>query len=50
MVYKSILDFIGNNLFHEFDFKLSLKEINLEYDVKLYNKCLVSYNNLNMQV
>ena len=50
LVYRSILDFIDNNLFHEFDFKLSLKEINLEYDSDLYDKCLESYNKLKIQI
>ena len=50
MVYRSILDFIGNNLFHEFVFRLSLKEINLDYDLELYKKCLGFYNNLKIQI
>ena len=50
LVYRSILDFIDNNLFHEFDFRLSLKEINLEYDLGLYKRCLSFYNNLKIQI
>ena len=50
LVYRSILNFIDNNLFNEFDFKLSLKEINLEYDSDLYDKCLESYNKLKIQI
>ena len=49
LVYRSILDFIDDNLFHEFDFRISFKEINLEYDSELYNKCLKLYKNLKIQ-
>lgn len=45
-VYKSILDFIGIDFIHEFDFRLSQKEISLDYDSDLYNKCISIYNNL----
>jgi len=48
--YKSILDFIDINFVHDFNFSLSKKEINLEYDSDLYNKCLESYNKLKIQM
>ncbi len=47
-IYRSIIDFIDINLDHEFDFKRSLKEIDLEYDSELYNNCLNTYSNLKM--
>ena len=50
MVYRAILNFIDNNLFHEFDFRLSLKEINLKHDLGLYKRCLSFYNNLKAQI
>ena len=46
LVFKSILDFIKIKSIHEFDFRLSSKSINLDYDIDLYNKCLKLYNNL----
>ena len=45
-IYKSIIDFIDINSIHEFGFRLSFKEINLDYDSELYNKCLNYYDNL----
>ena len=50
LVYKSILNFIGINLIHEFDFRLSLKQISIEHDMELYNKCLKLYDNLKIQM
>ena len=47
-VYRSILDFINIKYANEFDFRLSLKDINLDYDKDLYNKCLKLYNNLKL--
>ena len=49
LVYKSILDFIDNKSSHEFHFRLSVKEINFEYDPGLYNKCISTYKNLMAQ-
>ena len=49
-IYKSILNFIDIDFINEFNFRLSLKEINLEYDSGLYNKCLESYNRLKIQI
>tara|TARA_S200000501_G_scaffold330980_1_gene332660 strand:- start:85 stop:1053 length:969 start_codon:yes stop_codon:yes gene_type:complete len=49
-IYRSVLDFIDISFVHGFDFRLSLKEINLEYDSELYNKCLNSYSNLRIQM
>ena len=49
-IYRSIIDFIDVNSDHKFDFKLSLKEFDLEYDSELYNKSLNFYNNLKIQI
>ena len=48
--YKKILDFIDINFAHDFDFRLSLKEIDIEYDLGLYKKCLSLYNNLKIKI
>ena len=45
-IFKSILDFIEIKSTHDFDFRLSSKSINLDYDIDLYNKCLRLYDNL----
>ena len=49
-IYRSIIDFVDINSDHKFDFKLSLKEFDLEYDSELYNKSLNFYNNLKIQI
>ncbi len=49
-VYRSILDFLEINFSHEFDFRLSLKEIDFAYDTELYNKCLKLYDNIRIQI
>ncbi len=49
-IYKSILDFININFSHDYDFRLSLKKINIEYDSRFYNKSLNCYNTLKIQM
>ncbi len=49
-VFESILNFVEINLNHEYDFRLSLKSINLNYDKELYNECLRLYDNLKIQM
>ena len=45
-IFESILNFVEINPEYKFDFRLSLKSINLDYDKKLYNECLKLYDNL----
>jgi hypothetical protein len=45
-VYKSILNFIEINSTHKFDFRLSSKKIDLQYEGDLNKQCLEVYNNL----
>jgi len=44
---NQFLNFIGVKSNPDFDFRLSLKKIDLPYDKGLYNKCIELYNYLN---
>jgi hypothetical protein len=49
-IYKSVLSFIEINSIHDFEFRLSFKKINHDFDEGLYDKCLKLYNNLKIHI
>ena len=46
LVFKKILDFIELDSQIDYNFKLSSKDINIQYDEDLYNSCLSLYYDL----